>query len=87
MMMLGLNCEKTAQLLSESLDKELPWFQRILLKMHLLTCGLCRESAQQIQNLHQIYLHLTHPTEEDASIRFPQATKERIHNALKESKH
>ena len=78
MMMWGLNCEKTAQLLSESLDRELPWFQRMLLKMHFLTCELCRESAQQIQNLHQICRHLTHPSEEEESLRLPQATKDQI---------
>ena len=87
MMMWGLNCEKTAQLISESLDRELPWFQRILLKMHFLSCEVCKESAQQIRNLHQIYRHLTHPSEEDESIRLSQSAKQRISNALKKNEH
>ncbi len=87
MMMPGLSCEKTAQLLSETLDRELPWFQRLLLAIHLLLCKVCKESAQQIQNLHQIYSHLTHPSEEDEFTRLPQSAKQRISGALKKSEH
>jgi hypothetical protein len=36
-----LSCKEVSRLLSESLDRDLPWQQRVSLRLHLLMCSLC----------------------------------------------
>ena len=84
-MMIGLDCEKVAQLVSESLDKKLTWYQRILLQIHLFVCDTCQEFSKQIRMLHQIIRQLTHTIETKESLQLPQSVKQNIQEALKQS--
>jgi hypothetical protein len=43
-----LTCREAAQLLSDSLDRELPLRQRIALRIHLFMCKLCPRFRNQI---------------------------------------
>ena len=35
------SCKQVTQIVSESLDKKLPFWTRVQLRMHLAMCGLC----------------------------------------------
>ncbi len=82
-MMIGPDCEKIAQLVSESLDTKLPWYQRILLQMHLFVCDTCKEFSKQIQLLNQMVHQLTHTIETDETIQLPQSAKQTIQETLR----
>ncbi len=82
----GLSCEETARRISESLDNELPWFQRILLKMHFLMCAACKESARQVLDLHHVFSQISHPAEQNESIHLSLAAKQRIVEELEKHK-
>lgn len=46
-----LRCQEAAQLVSESMDRELPFRQRIGLWMHLSMCRLCAGFARHVRLL------------------------------------
>lgn len=46
-----LDCKDTSALVSRSLDEQLPWRQRMAVRLHLLMCGACRHFAAQMSFL------------------------------------
>ena len=48
---LMLNCKEVTRLVSESLDRKLPFHQRLGIRMHLLMCKLCSRYERQLMFL------------------------------------
>lgn len=48
-----LRCKDIAKLLSDSLEKELPWRQRVEIRLHLMICYVCRRYWKQLRFLHK----------------------------------
>jgi hypothetical protein len=48
-MKLMITCRQSARLISEELDRELPWSERAVLRMHLLICRACPRFRAQIR--------------------------------------
>ena len=48
-----INCREATRLISQSLDVNLPWHRRLVLKLHLLYCLWCRRYAAQLRFLRQ----------------------------------
>ena len=46
-----MNCRQITRLVSKAMDAELPWYQRLAIRIHLLYCVWCRRYAAQIQFL------------------------------------
>ena len=42
------SCKRVAELLSQSLDEPLGWFDALRMRIHLLMCGNCRNVEQQM---------------------------------------
>ena len=49
--MTKLTCKEITRLVSRSLDYDLPWGQRLLVRFHLLYCGACARYRRQILNM------------------------------------
>ena len=49
-----LNCEETSKLVSEGLDRKLPWRKRLAVKFHLFMCSACSAYKRQLIGLEKL---------------------------------
>lgn len=49
-----ITCEEASRLISESMDHNSPFLERLNLKMHLLMCKICPTYMRQLHLLRQI---------------------------------
>ena len=47
-----LTCKDASQLMSQSLDRDLTWMERVGLRFHLFICEPCPKVRQQLTFLH-----------------------------------
>jgi len=82
-----LNCRQITRLVSQSLDRKLPWYQRLAVRFHLLYCVWCRRYANQVLFLRKATKALA--AEEASAARLSTEAKEqmcqRMEQALKNS--
>lgn len=45
------NCKEVASLVSQKLDRDLSFAERLHLRMHLVMCFMCRRFSRQIQTV------------------------------------
>ncbi|MBZ0255631.1 zf-HC2 domain-containing protein [bacterium] len=77
-----LSCKKASILLSASMDRELTFFEKFRLNIHLAVCKWCRRFRVQLVFLQSLGEDLKQDDELLASL--PQEAKERIQNRLNE---
>jgi hypothetical protein len=61
------NCKKVTQLLSESLDRNLPLYQRMGMRIHLMMCKFCSRYKEQLLFLRKT-AHLYSKSSEDSNL-------------------
>ena len=44
-----LDCKRTHENLSDALDGALPWWKRVLMRMHLGVCPMCRRTSHSLE--------------------------------------
>lgn len=81
------NCKEVTRMLSDSLDRELSFHQRVGLRMHLLMCKFCSRYQRQLLFLREtMHLHAKHSEDMEPLIKLPPKARERIertiHNVL-----
>jgi len=52
-----LSCKEVCYMVSESQDRQLPWRERIRIRVHLLMCIACQRMAWQMNFLHAATRH------------------------------
>lgn len=73
------NCKEVTRMVSESLDRELSFHQRVGLRMHLLMCKFCSRYQRQLLFLRETArLYTEHSEDIEPSIKFPSEVRERI---------
>ncbi|MBW1982169.1 MAG: zf-HC2 domain-containing protein [Deltaproteobacteria bacterium] len=82
-----LSCKEAAQLISESLDNQLPLSRRLALRMHLLMCKFCSRYWKQMHFLRKTLHYCSEHVEEtqylpEASLS--QEARARIKKILRE---
>lgn len=50
-----LNCQETAQLLSDAMDRRLSAYTRIRINAHLRVCRLCQAYQHQLQLMRELF--------------------------------
>lgn len=78
------NCRQVAQKLSLAMDESLPWYERLMIWMHLRMCFYCARFARQIRLLRNFCEHFAseeHPTETSPCL--PGEARERMIENLK----
>ena len=51
------SCKVVTQLISESMDRSLPFYQRVLIRMHLLMCKYCSRCKEHFEALRTASRH------------------------------
>lgn len=78
------SCKEVSEIVSESMDRALPFYQRALMRMHLLICKYCSRCREQFETIRAAsrYEEL-HGKELDDSQALSKAGKERLKEFLK----
>ena len=78
------SCEDVSQLLSKSMDRSLPFYQRMLMRLHLLMCKYCSRVKEHFEALRTASRHEElYGNELDASRTLSNDGKERLKKFLK----
>ena len=81
-----LSCKEVSYLVSESLDRRLPFWQRVRVRLHLLMCRFCARFRRQTLFLRAAarhYLMAVESTDNVASVGLSPEARERIKRSLK----
>ena len=77
------DCKETSRLVSESMDRQLPIFKRLMLWVHLRMCKYCQRFAQQLALLNAISRHIDQHLETfEPPVSLSDEARERIQRAL-----
>ena len=80
-----LSCHQATQLISESLDRKLPWPRRLALRLHLAMCAHCARAARQLHLLQKLF-RAGKTNEDDLDLPALSAEKKReLKQLLKEN--
>ena len=80
-----LDCQQASQLISKSLDRQLSWRERFAVRLHMLFCQYCKRFNQQLITMRNALNRLSQSIENNADIRLPSETKNRIASAIESS--
>ncbi len=83
-MLMMPNCRETSRLVSESMDRKLPLFKRLVVRLHLRMCKYCHRFEQQLVKIRQISRHINQHIERlDTSISLSDEARKRMQSAIK----
>ena len=83
-MILTLDCQGSAELTSESFDRELHWSEHLAIKLHCMICSKSRNLNRQLRVMDQ---KLNQAFQENVeSIRLSDDAKARMSKRLKEAR-
>ena len=80
-----LRCREISELVSESMERDLPLRQRLQVWMHLMMCRLCWGFARQIRFLRRAaheHPERLGPDESSPETKLPEGARERIKAAM-----
>ena len=82
-MLMMPNCRETSRLVSESMDRRLPVFKRMLVWLHLRMCKYCHRFERQLLKIREISRHINHHIDHlDSAVTLPDEARKRIRAAL-----
>ncbi len=82
-----LSCKEATQLVSEGLDRELSFWQRMSLRLHVLMCRACSRYTRQVKALDEaVSKHYCGDPSVQKPERLPDNALNRIKAALRSSK-
>ena len=82
------NCKKVTYMVSESLDRELPFVQRMGIRMHLLMCKFCSRFRRQMLALSKIAKAFdAHAAHLEPSVALSPEARARITQAMRQHDH
>lgn len=79
---LSPNCREAVRLQSDALDRPLPFFQRIGLRIHLWLCAWCRRYGKQIRFLRTAARQCEEEHGKTPNGGLPAEARERIKRAM-----
>lgn len=80
-----MNCREATQLISESLDRELPFRQRTALRWHVFMCKFCARYRRQLRFLREVMRRYSEEVDEERlfpDLTLPAGARERMKHLL-----
>jgi Putative zinc-finger len=77
-----LNCKQASHLLSQSMERKLPLWQRLSLRIHLMLCDACAQFSLQLETLRLAMEQLGRKFVNDDSLTLPDEARRRIALAM-----
>jgi len=82
------SCKDVSQLISDSMNRALPFYQRILIGLHLIMCQYCARCREHFEIIRAASVHEElHSSELDESRRLSHDGKERLKKFLNNHLH
>lgn len=75
-------CRDVARLVSDGMDHRLPWRQRVLIRMHVTLCALCRRYERQLHLLREGVRRYADPEQGGREKSLSPPARERLKQAL-----
>ena len=75
-LILTASCRETSHLVSDALDRELRWPERLAMRLHLLICRSCRGCKRQLLFLRSAVRRLRTATTASESVAGPTLSEE-----------
>jgi hypothetical protein len=72
------SCKETAALISENMDRPLPWRKRFSIRIHVMMCSLCRRYEKQLRLLRKGARHYAEPDENTIAESLSPQARERL---------
>jgi hypothetical protein len=82
-----LTCKQASQLISQSLDHPLSWYELMQLRLHLMMCGACNRFKKQLNILLIGLRKIRTNIENNSATQLPLDAKTRIVEKLKSNQH
>jgi predicted anti-sigma-YlaC factor YlaD len=82
-----LTCKQASQLISQSLDHRLSWYELMQLRLHLMMCGACNRFKKQLNILLIGLRKIRTNIENNSATQLPLDAKTRIVEKLKSNQH
>ena len=77
-----LTCKQASQIISQSLDRNLSWQERLTLRLHLFICKYCKRFSQQLTTLRVALKRMNETVENDTNITMSSDIKARIAKSM-----
>ena len=77
-----LTCKQASQIISQSLDRNLSWQERLTLRLHLFICKYCKRFSQQLSTLRVTLKRMNETVENDTNITMSSDIKARIAKSM-----
>jgi hypothetical protein len=84
-LILTLRCREASRLIAERADRDLPWDERWALRLHLISCGACRNFTQQLKFLTRLLRGLEERLAAGEVLtdeQLPEATRQRLEQLI-----
>jgi hypothetical protein len=75
-------CVEVTRLLSESMDRPLPWWTRFKLRLHFLMCTYCKRYGEHLRVIRKAGHLFCEHSHEASNEQMPAEAKERIKQVL-----
>jgi len=81
------SCKDITALVSRSMEKDLSWREKIVMKIHLYACVACERYLKQLEFMSEVFEKQSERIEKgEYAPRLSSEASERLKNALKSSK-
>ena len=77
-----MKCREASHLISLSMEKKLPLFQRVGLRFHLFICNACTNFCLQLRLLRKAMQVLARAWETDPALKLSEDARKRIVEAI-----
>jgi hypothetical protein len=79
------SCKDISELISQTMDRQLPLRKRLSIRLHVSMCGLCRRYEKQLHLLRRGFTCYADPDQNTAEKSLSPETKARLEKALADS--